>query len=135
MLITMFVLYFSFPNNIAVAIDCQSPNPCADLNNNEYTDCQSLVEKECSGTLKNPLGENATNIAVIYGRIIYTFLGISGALALIIFLYGGLTWMTSAGNEEKVKIGKETLIWGILGLAVIFSSYAILRTIFQNLQF
>ena len=85
-------------------------------------------------SLENPLG-SVTSISQLYGRIIYAFLGLSGAVALVMFILGGFSWMTAGGNEEKVKKGRDTLIWASLGLVVIFSSYAVLKTIFETLDF
>lgn len=83
--------------------------------------------------LVNPLtGSDKTesgNIPAIIGRIIRAVLGIVGSLALLVFIYGGLIWMTAAGNEERITQGKNTLIWAVLGLIVIFTSYVVLKFI------
>jgi hypothetical protein len=63
------------------------------------------------------------------GRAINIVLRIVGVLALVIFIYGGFCWMLSGGNPEKIKRGKEALIWGVFGLAIIFFSYAIINFI------
>ena len=88
-----------------------------------------------SGKLENPLGNENLGPDELYGRLIYAFMGITGALALIMFLIGGFQWMTASGNPERVKKGRDTLMWAVLGLIVIFSSYAILRAVFETLQF
>lgn len=74
-------------------------------------------------TLDNPLRENDPR--VIIGKIISAALGIVGSLALAIFIYGGFTWTISAGNDDKIKKGKDMIIWATFGLAVIFASYAL----------
>jgi len=84
-------------------------------------------------TLPNPLGDNnATNINVLIGRVINAVLGIVGSLALVMFIYGGLTWMTAAGNKEKIQKGKDILIWATIGLIIIFSAYAIVRFVLED---
>ncbi|MBL7141539.1 hypothetical protein ISS21_00340 [Patescibacteria group bacterium] len=75
-------------------------------------------------TLKDPLGER--DVPELAGSIIQYILGIVGVLALVMFIYGGIIWMTSGGSPEKIKTGKDTIVWAILGLAFIFFSYAIL---------
>lgn len=79
--------------------------------------------------LKNPLG--TTDISKIAGKIIETILGIVGILALVMFIYGGILWMTSGGSAEKIKKGKDTIVWAIFGIAFIFLSYAILDFILK----
>jgi hypothetical protein len=78
-------------------------------------------------SLPNPLGPNKTDIPQFLGQIINYALGIIGSLALVMFIYGGLTWMLSAGNQEQVAKGKQIVIWAALGIAIIFTSYALVR--------
>ena len=77
--------------------------------------------------LNNPLTGSATSveIPVLLGKIISYTMGLIGSLALVMFIYGGVTWMLSAGNQEQVTKGKQTLMWAVLGLAIIFTSYAL----------
>ncbi len=77
--------------------------------------------------LPNPLGDKNVDPRVIIGNIIRAILGIVGSLALAVFIFGGFTWITSAGNEEKVKKGKDMIVWASLGLVIIFFSYALVR--------
>ncbi|MDD5031676.1 MAG: pilin [Patescibacteria group bacterium] len=84
--------------------------------------------------LDNPLTGNQSSISpqVFIGRIINAILGIVGSLALAMFIYGGFTWMTAAGNSEKVEKGKQILLWATIGLVVIFTSYALVRFVLFN---
>jgi len=76
--------------------------------------------------LSNPLG-NINSPQALMGKIINSVLGIVGSLALLFFVYGGLIWMTSSGSPEKVKQGRDTLVWATIGLVVIFAAYALTR--------
>lgn len=100
--------------------------------NVQAQNCSNQSGNTC---LENPLGPSDLTPTQIYGRLIYAFMGATGALALIMFLIGGFQWMTAAGNAERVKKGRDTLMWAVLGLVVIFSSYAILRAVLETLQF
>lgn len=71
--------------------------------------------------LDNPL--NTENIPTLIGLALRGLFAIIGTIALIIFIYGGALWMTAFGEEAKVKRGWDTMIWGALGLVVIFGSY------------
>jgi hypothetical protein len=81
--------------------------------------------------LNNPLGSINSPQALI-GKIITSVLGIVGSLALLMFVYGGLIWMTSSGTQEKVKQGRDTLMWAAIGLVVIFSAYALTRVLLNS---
>ncbi len=87
-----------------------------------------------TGEFPNPLGEGVTESPeLLIKRIINGILGVVGSLALLMFIYGGLVWMTAAGNNERVEKGKNILIWATIGLVVIFASYAIVSFIIESL--
>lgn len=83
-------------------------------------------------SLPNPLGNDVT-IPGLIGRVIKAILSIVGSLALVMFIYGGFTWMLAAGSSEKVKQGKDIIVWAAIGLIIIFSSYALVRFILTQL--
>lgn len=91
-----------------------------------------LFPSVASAALENPLGE--TDIRLIIGRIISALLGIAGAIALLMFVWGGMQWLISGGNSDQIKKGKDTLVWAVIGLVVIFTSYAIVRAIILALS-
>lgn len=78
-------------------------------------------------SLDNPLGNNVGDIPTLIGNVINAVLGIVGSLALVMFIYGGITWMTASGNEKGITKGKDILVWAALGLVVIFFSYALTK--------
>jgi len=77
--------------------------------------------------IKNPLGDNNFDPRLVIGYVIGAVLGIVGSIALVMFIAGGLTWMTAAGNPDKVKKGKDIIVWSVIGLAVIFLAYALVQ--------
>lgn len=83
-------------------------------------------------TLNNPMGSKS--IEVLIGQLINTAMGVIGSLALLMFVYGGFTWMLSAGNSEKVKKGKDIVVWSALGLSLVFMSYALVRFVLETIQ-
>ncbi|HQL53026.1 MAG: hypothetical protein ACOXZY_00175 [Patescibacteria group bacterium] len=89
--------------------------------------------------LVNPLGGSDTNtvgdvkINTLLGKIVGKALLILGSLTLLVFVIGGFLWLTSAGNPEKIKLGTNTMLYAVIGLFVIFGSYAILNMILTQL--
>lgn len=81
--------------------------------------------------LSNPLGTDDPRVLI--GRIIKGILGLSGAIALLMFVYGGLVYLTAQGERERIERGKNTLIWATVGLVVIFGSYAFLTYLFAGI--
>ena len=70
-------------------------------------------------------GLGSTDIRTGVMSVIRVLLGFLGIIAIILVLYGGFLWMTSAGNEEKVSQAKKIITGGIIGLIIIFVSYAL----------
>ncbi len=122
----------------------------SECNKKENKDCSVMPKEQCkpssgdsgntatppkSITLTDPLKLNASGqeVQVLIGRVIQAILGLVGSIALLMFVYGGFMWMTAAGNEERVKKGKDVLVWASLGLAVIFASYIMVYFILKTL--
>lgn len=81
--------------------------------------------------LDNSLGnEDPRTVA---GRIINIALGFLGVIALAIILMGGFTWMTAGGNEDKVSQAKKMIGAGVIGLIIIFLSWALANFIVGTL--
>ncbi len=85
--------------------------------------------------LSAPLGFNAhpEDLRVIIANIIRVAMGLLGIVAVVIILIGGFTWMTAGGSEEKVEKAKAWIGYGIVGLAVILSAYAIATFVISSL--
>ncbi len=56
-------------------------------------------------------------------------IGIVGGLALIFVIVGGLQLLTSYGDPEKAKKGKQTIIYALAGILIAVLSYAIVAII------
>jgi len=54
--------------------------------------------------------------------LVLSFIGI---LFLILVIYGGITWMTATGNDQKVEKAKNMIINAVIGLLIVLSAYAI----------
>jgi hypothetical protein len=79
--------------------------------------------------LFNPLGSDV-DIPAFIGRGIRGVLGVIGAIALLMFVYGGVTWMT-AGDSERVKNAQNIIKNSVIGLLLIFFSYNLIGIFFD----
>jgi len=70
-------------------------------------------------------GLSSGNLVDTISSVIRVALGFLGVIAVVIILLGGFKWMTSGGNDEKVKKAKALIFQGIIGLVIVLSSYAI----------
>lgn len=74
--------------------------------------------------------EEATAFMVIVSDVILTplILLLSG-LALLVFMYGGFVYIANADNEQARADGKKHMLYGVIGLVVMMSAYALLRVL------
>ncbi|MEK7623849.1 MAG: hypothetical protein AAB408_04260 [Patescibacteria group bacterium] len=80
-----------------------------------------------------PVALGTRDVPQTVASVINVGLGLLGVIALVIILVGGFEWMTAGGNEEKTAEARKRIFAGIIGLAIILSSYAIARFVFQQL--
>jgi len=59
--------------------------------------------------------------------------GAAGAIFVVMFLIGGLKYLTSAGNEESASKAKKLLMNAVIGIVIILSSYAIASYVLTQL--
>ena len=91
---------------------------------------QTLAQTTYGNAELNPLGA-IEGPQELYGRLLRFFLGFVGVGALVFFIVGGIILMMSQGNPEKVKLGKDSMLWAIIGLFAAFGSYIILRFVLE----
>ena len=58
-------------------------------------------------------------------NILAAFLSLIGLIDVCVIIYGGMNIMLSQGNPEKVKSGRDTVVWAIVGSVIIFSALGI----------
>ncbi len=85
-----------------------------------------------AGGLDNPLG--SSDINVIIGTVVKGMLGMSGAIALLVFVWSGTMMMLAAGSPDKIKKAKSSLVWATIGLVVIFTAYTLVATLISAIS-
>lgn len=55
------------------------------------------------------------------------------ALAILFFLYGVFEFFLNQSNDEKKTTGKQHMLWGIVGIAIMLSVWTILGIIINTL--
>lgn len=58
-------------------------------------------------------------------------LGITGSLALLAFVVGGMMFLISAGSSEKVETAKKIITGAVIGIFIVFTSYIIIGFVFK----
>lgn len=68
--------------------------------------------------------ENGDIIPIIQ-NILYTIIGLSGLVSVVFIVLGGTKYMASAGDPEKTKVAKHTIIYAVIGLIVCAIAFSI----------
>jgi beta-lactamase regulating signal transducer with metallopeptidase domain len=94
----------------------------------------SKIEEGFSGQVVTAKGEDpSVTIQNKIGNALNVGLGIIGSIALCVFIYGGIMWMTAGGADQAITKAQDTMIWAALGLFAIFCSYMIVNFLIDKL--
>ena len=74
-----------------------------------------------------------TDLMSMIRTILNVIFGIIGIIAVIMIVIGGVYYTTSQGDADKTKKGKNTIMYGIIGLVVVLLSFAIVNYVLSGL--
>ena len=63
----------------------------------------------------------------IFTTVVNILLFIIGAICVIMLIWGGIRYTTSAGNAASVTAAKNTIMYAIIGLIIAFLAFAIVN--------
>jgi len=72
------------------------------------------------------VAEAASFVEKLNNAIIFPTIGLLSAVALLLFIWGCFEYLINANNEEGRRKGVKNITFGIIGLVVMVSSFAIL---------
>lgn len=151
--ILLLALIFSPAFALAQGYDFIGQVPCTDVQeawlcpiNDSAIEVRTFFTKaECDAACRTNNEQRACNTAIVGGTcsanevldgvsfLIQWGTGISGALALLGFVIGGIYMLTSAGNQERIKRGKDILVGTTIALFIILGSWLMVNTILETL--
>jgi hypothetical protein len=73
-------------------------------------------------------GELKKMINQILGTL-NVFIVLLFSIVTIYFIWGVITYVRAAGDEEAIKKGKQHMIWGIIGMAIMSGAFGIINII------
>lgn len=79
-------------------------------------------------------GIKELSVQTLLGNAIRYLMIITSIIFFFIFVYGGIKWITSGGDEKKVAAARSSVTHALIGLGVVFSAWAIMaliKSIFQ----
>lgn len=83
-------------------------------------------------TLPDPVpGGNTLEQNVI--GILNAVIGVLSFVCVTVIIVGGITYMTSSGDASKVKKGKDTILYGVIGLIICVLAFAIVNFVISGI--
>ncbi len=61
--------------------------------------------------------------------VVNYFLGFLGLIAVIMVIYGGITYVVSAGKDEAVGNAKKIIMYALVGLVIILLSFVLVNAV------
>lgn len=122
------------------------------LNTNPNCDCSSLLSATptpgpsssptptpavaCSGPgmFVSPLGPGYCTIGEILTNATNWILALVSSIIVLILIIGGLMYISSSGDEEKLRTSKNIIYYAVVGLGIILISYALITEVTNLLK-
>jgi len=70
-----------------------------------------------------------TSLRGLILTIVNYALGFLGLFAVLMVIYGGFTYVSSAGNDDDTGKAKNIIMYALIGIVVILLSFALVNTI------
>ena len=90
------------------------------------------------GGVGSAQGEGVDKVAAdpesLVKQFVNIFLFAVGALSVIMLIWGGIRYTTSAGDSNKVQAAKNTVLYAIVGLVVAILAYAIVNMVIDKFK-
>ena len=72
-------------------------------------------------------GSSGTDVKTIINTVITLLSWIIGVIAVIMIIYGGFKFVTSAGDSGKVTSARSTIIYALIGLVIVALAQTIVK--------
>jgi uncharacterized membrane protein YeaQ/YmgE (transglycosylase-associated protein family) len=70
-------------------------------------------------------GGAASSLPTLIGVISNVIFGLVGSIAVLYLILGGISYITSQGDQKKIEGAKNTILYAIIGIVVVIASYAL----------
>lgn len=111
--------FLSFPHWYKYLYGVTAATPGSDLRNGLGS----------AGTICSPSIQNINDVWLIAAAVIEILLRVAALVAVLMVIYGAITYTTSQGVPEKTSNAKDTITNALVGLAIAIMSAAIVSFI------
>ena len=88
------------------------------------------ISKDCGNTGDCTIDD----IITVFNNVGNWILGVVGALVFLMYVWGGIQWLTSQGSPEKIGQGKKIIKTATIGLVIVFVANIAITTLEGTLR-
>ncbi len=92
-------------------------------------DLKGTTGVEIQSGIENPLGNTIVDIPTFILAILNFVLYVGIPIVALAIIYSGFLFVTASGNSEKLKSAKKTLLYTLIGAALLLGSLVIAQSI------
>ncbi len=89
------------------------------------------IQSQINSASKDTTAE--TDITNTIGTALNVVFGIVAIIAVVMIVIGGVSYATSQGDPGKVAKGKNTIMYGVIGMVIALLAFAIVNFVFKGL--
>lgn len=78
-------------------------------------------------------GSGGQDLVASVTGIINGVIGVLGFVCVVVMIVGGVNYMISAGDTNKVTKAKNTILYGLIGLVICVLAFAIVNFVIVNI--
>ena len=124
-ILTIFVA-LTLPESI-LAGSCPDPCNAYEEGTPECGACLAALEAE--GLIKPTESTARQEIGKRIADIVTWVMGFIGAIAIGFIVYGGITYVTSAGNEKRIQQAKQIILYAVVGFVIAILAVVIINIV------
>lgn len=94
------------------------------------TELQGDLSGDCKGSQGG--GANDADLTNIIALIVNVISLIVGVVAVVMIIFGGMKYITSGGESNKITSAKNTIMYALIGLIVVAFAQFIVRFVLQK---
>lgn len=84
------------------------------------------------GTYNSTTGD-CSGSGGLFKTIANILIFLTGAIAVIVIIFGGLRYVVSTGDAARIKQAKDTILYGVIGLVIAILAYALVNFVVTTL--
>lgn len=94
---------------------------------------KEIISKLAIGQAVDPIPGADNDLINSITTILTAVIAVLGIVCVVFIILGGITYMTSSGDAGKVKKGRDTIIYGIIGLVICVLAFAIVNFVIARI--